>query len=1235
VKRVDTYALDHVTQWQPGAESPAELYWRVSAFGNLVQVNTLGDPSPTYGVATGVNSAPVPVGPGTSSGVPEVIVYPAPTVFRWEPVVGAVAYKLEYTNDTLGGGAGIEAVTVTGTQFAPPNPLARVDNNGNELTWKWRVRAQFYNGTTAPNTGAIHGAWSEQREFQITWDVAPTNLYPADEINTIHSDISFSWNAVPGAAKYRVSLGTSAQGSGENMTILNPVQTIVYTTTYIPTAQASDSARFWQVTPLDYAGSPGKPSPVHQYRKKWGKQDGSSWPSDPGPVAPTALTGAVEDGPNLPQIALEDFELVWEPLPRATFYIVEVRDNLGNLLLCRTASTSATIIAHYAHGNANSGAGQVLKGSGSCLWHNDESKLIQAERRYNWRVQGVDLTGSSAFNYQSGTLPTDVQLSSWSAPRYFEVIAGAAGVSSPKVTLDLAAFAGDNPSADAGAPSPLMKWNAFAGVESGLDGYEVTLYKNPDRTAEIGSFRTPSTRVRLNGVLADNTTGNPYYASVRPIRPDPSWTGSILVIGGVSSESAELFTWQKASQPLTGLATQTLTDGSVRLSWNPQGVTGLRDGGSRGYQIRIFNGATQLGTTKKIEYPFFMAQRPADSNDNQFPSSFTDVPLAPGNNYTFEVAPLDANGDPGRLSKSGVFSVGIATPTVAVPATVKGGSAAFAWSAVPGASRYSVQYRRVNDPSWISVPNSAQTSATINGLAQGNYEWQVRTHDSAGTPNVSAWSASQLFSIGSGAVALQTPSQHVLPLTDRVLRWSSNVDGATRYQLQFADDGGFSAGVKTYETVANSFAIPDPVVAAKQYHWRVRALAEPGGTTSALRILATSETRTFTVRTTPAKVAGLQLAVAGSGLIASWTQLAGAATGTTEPIAYVVAFREKSADGDWSEATESVTSALATSYTVSGLESGVTYQFRVAGKNSEGVGPWSDIKDLATATVPTAAPTLTITPALNSLALKIGKVTGTATGGSAITGYRLSYRRSADATWSSQVLGASIASYSLTGLASGTSYEVSVAAINGVGDGPATVVSASTLGLASAPLNVKATRGDKQATVTWAAPAAPNGAVTGYVLEYRLGTTGAWKGAGSPKADATKAVVTKLVNGKAHQIRIAARTKVGLGEYSAPVSVTPAGKPIAPTSVTAKSDKKGKITVTWKKAAANGSAIKSYTVKYSTDGKKWATLKKVSASTVKLTTTKGKRGKKVYFQVIATNALGNAPATKSVSVVRK
>ncbi|BDV31831.1 fibronectin type III domain-containing protein [Microbacterium terricola] len=1241
VSMVDTYGLDHVTRSQPNASSPAdapaEIYWRVTAFGTGTSTSTLGEPSGANLVEVGLDSAPETLRPGAEDAV-EHIAYPDPTVFSWEPVVGAISYQLEYTSDTLGGGASVTQA-VAGTQFAPVNPLARVDSSGNVLTWTWRVRAQFYNGTTSASP-AVFGTWSPAREFQITWDDAPSDLHPADEVATVHSDLAFSWDAVPGAAKYRVTFGEAADGVGANRTILNPRTIDVFTTTYIPTVQVSDTTRFWQVTPLDYANNLGTPSAVQQYKKKWTTSDQASLPSDPGNAAPVSVTGSTSSL-TAPTTYLSDFELAWQPLPRATFYDLEVRDTYSNVYVCRTASTSATILGRYESGLDNSGAGEVLKSVGDCLWDTtntlQKGTPIQPGRTYNWRVRGVDLTGSSTTSI-TAALPSGAQISNWSETRYVTVSPEDRPVpETVAVDLDLDAFATDNPSSASGQPAPLMSWSRSGRIVdeawANAPAYLVTLYKNPQRTAEIASVVTTSTTLRLNGVLADNVTAEPYYASVHPVAfAITQFTGGILLIGGVDNESHDSFEWHKESHSLTGLSTTALTDGSVRLSWNPQSVTGLQDGGSRGYQVRVFNGSVQQGIAKEVEYPFFMAQKPAASNDASFPSTATDVPLAPGTNYSFDVAPLDANGNPGPVSKSSTFSVGIATPAVSAPASVAGGSAALTWASVPGALKYSVQYRRVGG-TWSSAVVVSQTAATITGLDQGSYEWQVRTHDASNlTTNVSPWSTTQTFSVGSAPGGVQLEDATVLPLNDRVLYWASTVDGATRFLVQIAEDVAFTAGVKNYETVATSFAIPDALVANKQYYWRVKALSEPVGASSALRVLAVSAADTFTARTVPAKVSGLTLTKVDTGLTAKWTLLTGAATGTDVPIRYVVAYREKSSDGDWSGAIQTETGTAVSSFGVQNLEPGMVYEFRVAATNSEGLGPWSDVKELATATAPTGAPTLTVTPKLGELSLKIGSVS--ANGGSAITGYRVSYRVSGAVTWTTKDIPVS-STYALTGLENATGYQVSVAAINVIGEGPATEVSTRTLGYSSAPQTLKATRGDTKATVTWTAPATPNGTVTGYVVEKRLGTTGTWTAAATTSASTLTAALTGLTNGKTYQIRVAAKTSVGVGTYAAAVSVLPAGKPLAPTKVTAVSDRKGTITVAWPKASSNGSAITSYVVKYSTNGSSWSTLKTVSASTLKVVTTKGSHGKRVYFTVYAKNALGTSPASAKVSVIRK
>ncbi|GMA37689.1 fibronectin type III domain-containing protein [Demequina litorisediminis] len=371
--------------------------------------------------------------------------------------------------------------------------------------------------------------------------------------------------------------------------------------------------------------------------------------------------------------------------------------------------------------------------------------------------------------------------------------------------------------------------------------------------------------------------------------------------------------------------------------------------------------------------------------------------------------------------------------------------------------------------------------------------------------------------------------------------------------------------------------------------------------------------------------------MAGKAITASWTALTGSAAGTDQPVSYLVQYREKATDDDWSTASVGETAPNGTSFTTNALVKGVTYQFRVAGQNSEGVGPWSDVKELETATAPTSAPTLTATPKVGELSLRIGSVS--ATGGSPITGYQVKYRQVGASAWSTKNI-ERVTTYVLTGLKQAVNYDVSVAAVNAVGAGPATTVRAGTQGLPSAPTSVKVARGDRQATVAWGAPTKPNGTVTSYLVQKRLGTTGTWATAGTTTGSTKKFVAKGLTNGSTYQFRVVAKTSVGTGAYSAAVKVVPAGKPIAPSSVKAVSDSKGLLTVTWPKASGNGLPVTGYTVKYSTNGSTYYTLKKVGASTLKVTTTKGSHGKRVYFKVYTHNALGTS-TERTTSVIRK
>ncbi|MGY1773452.1 fibronectin type III domain-containing protein [Blastococcus sp. SYSU D00813] len=174
-----------------------------------------------------------------------------------------------------------------------------------------------------------------------------------------------------------------------------------------------------------------------------------------------------------------------------------------------------------------------------------------------------------------------------------------------------------------------------------------------------------------------------------------------------------------------------------------------------------------------------------------------------------------------------------------------------------------------------------------------------------------------------------------------------------------------------------------------------------------------------------------------------------------------------------------------------------------------------------------------------------------------------------------------------------------------------------------APTGVTATRGDRQATVSWAA--APDGGspVTGYLVTASPG------GATATTTGGTSATVTGLANGTAYTFTVTATNAVGTGPASAAsAAVTPAGVPTAPTGVTAvRGD--GSATVSWTAATANGTPVAGYRVT-ATPGGPTAT---VTGTTTTAAVTGLTNGTSYTFRVTATNAVGTSGASAASNAV--
>jgi subtilisin family serine protease len=255
----------------------------------------------------------------------------------------------------------------------------------------------------------------------------------------------------------------------------------------------------------------------------------------------------------------------------------------------------------------------------------------------------------------------------------------------------------------------------------------------------------------------------------------------------------------------------------------------------------------------------------------------------------------------------------------------------------------------------------------------------------------------------------------------------------------------------------------------------------------------------------------------------------------------------------------------------------------------------------------------------------------TGDGGSAVNGYVLRVLQGTSVV-RTVTLPATARSTTVTGLANGTGYTVTIAAKNLVGTGAASVPSAvvTPRSAPAAPRFGTVTPGDGRAVVSWFAPAANGSPITGYTLTVVTGTTTVRTL--TPAATATSETLTGLTNGTVYSLRMTATNALGTSPSSAVVQVAPRTLPGTPVldGVTPGS---ASVVVRWTAPASTGGAVISgYVVNVYRDG---VLAKSVVASgSVRSTTVPGLVNGATYtVTVAARNAAGTGSATAASAPV--
>ena len=321
----------------------------------------------------------------------------------------------------------------------------------------------------------------------------------------------------------------------------------------------------------------------------------------------------------------------------------------------------------------------------------------------------------------------------------------------------------------------------------------------------------------------------------------------------------------------------------------------------------------------------------------------------------------------------------------------------------------------------------------------------------------------------------------------------------------------------------------------------------------------------------------------GTRMIITVSELTGEATGGSAITSYQVEYYN-TGSGSWVILGGNSPESLDTSYTVTGLTNGESYQVRYRAKNAHGFGEYSDSASIIAAEVPqkiTSAPTLAYS---NELVVVVW--TKPLDGGSTITGYFAEFVTSSgdyitltdcnvtgeDTLTCSPSMNDIVAS---TSLSEGSSIQVRVTATNAQGSSDPSDLNSIAVKVKPHTPTTLPTRNsatDQSSLVVDFGPVDPanNGGsdITSYILEMLVSST--WTeviGISSNNPSTLQATVTSpdftITSGETYSFRWSAKNIYGTSDPSPIGEIKAISSPAAPSEVTLSVLANGKLHISW------------------------------------------------------------------------
>ena len=277
------------------------LWWRVRA---ATEAGAVSPWSAVRSVTKAWAAAPTLLSPAYDA----TLVYPAaPFKLSWTPTPGAAKYVVTLATDPALGSPVWTPVETAAPQFSRAPALAP---------------GRYYWGVTPLDAQGNHGKPSSVGTFTWAWPTTTTtaldDLVAALEV----FDPLYTWNALPGAARYEVEVNSSSDFAPGSKVCCSGT---TLGTAFASTALFENNTYYWRIRALDQSGNAGLWNLGPQFLKTFDNVPPVNAPSIKALHMRDNLSEAGTDiDAGTPGYQTQVPIVTWDPVPGASAYLAEV-----------------------------------------------------------------------------------------------------------------------------------------------------------------------------------------------------------------------------------------------------------------------------------------------------------------------------------------------------------------------------------------------------------------------------------------------------------------------------------------------------------------------------------------------------------------------------------------------------------------------------------------------------------------------------------------------------------------------------------------------------------------------------------------------------------------------------------------------------------------------------------------------------------------------------------------------